>query len=889
MTFDTTRADRLSCYGHALAKTPTIDALGAQGTRYTRCYAPAPITLPSHASLLTGLYPIHHQLRDNGVGRLDDKAQTLPELLKEAGYQTGAVIGAFVLDARFGLDQGFDFYDDDIASSDRVTGMHFAERPGGAVTDASLQWLGTVGDEPFFLWAHYFDPHSPYAPPGLHPGATEQEAYDAEITYADAELGRLLAQIKEHDTQRGTETLVVFTADHGESLHEHGEWTHGLFVYNATIRVPLIVTALGATDAPRVVDAPVSLVDVMPTLLEQLGLERPYALDGSVLPEHTDAATRTIYFETQLPFNTYGWSPLEGVVVGAEKYIAAPAPELYNVVDDASEQTNLLAPGMEPADELRRALRDVKKSDPSTPDLVAGERGADTKALRRLAALGYVGGARPRAGDGDALADPKAMVDLHDKATRASLHLEGRQWSKSASLMREVLTKDPHNFWVLDLLVQLLQHTEAFAEASDVARWRLASPLQAPWDVQLPTAVGLGAARAGQGAAALDMLERLVAKKPQSPDLRCALAGVLMQTGKTDDARPHLESALAADPKHAMTLSGMGDLSLLDGDAAGAIERYQEIISLGAPGAEVYGKLGQAYEMSGQAALAVEAYRAAVANDDTLVDIRYALAALLARSGQAQEAISHYTEVIRVRSDDPAAHYDLGLAYAGLSKLPEARRAFERAVGLKPEFGNALLNLGTVLFQQQDLNGATQAFTKAKDIADVGAEARYMLGVVAARQGSVDLTVKYYEEAIALKPGYFAPIDELSRYYLLQRNAPDAVRILKIGVEHLPDNVPLLTRLAKILSTSSMDAVRDGTAALALAARANAQVGGTRAGVLATLSAAKAEVGDFEGAIVAVEQAIALALDKGAPDKGESFRAMKEAYLQRKPYRDPAF
>jgi arylsulfatase A-like enzyme len=219
VTFDTTRADRLSCYGYEPAKTPTIDALGDSGTRYTRCYAPAPITLPSHASLLTGLYPTHHQLRDNGVGRLDDKAETLSEVLQGVGYETAAVIGAFVLDARFGLNQGFDFYDDDIESSDRVTGLHFAERPGGAVTDSGIKWLDTVGEKPFFLWAHFFDPHSPYAPPGLPAGTPESQAYDAEITYADAQLGRLLDQIKKRDAVRGTQTLVVFTADHGESLH----------------------------------------------------------------------------------------------------------------------------------------------------------------------------------------------------------------------------------------------------------------------------------------------------------------------------------------------------------------------------------------------------------------------------------------------------------------------------------------------------------------------------------------------------------------------------------------------------------------------------------------------------------------------------------------------
>ncbi len=892
VTFDTTRADRLSCYGNQAVRTPTIDALAAKGVRYTRCYAPAPITLPSHASLLTGLYPTHHQLRDNGVGRLDERAETLAELLRGAGYHTGAAVGAFVLDARYGLNQGFDSYDDNISGANRATGLHFAERPASGVTDAAARWLTTLEEGPFFLWVHYFDPHAPYAPPGLRKGVTEQEAYDAEIAYADGELGRLLAQVKSRGSANGRETLVVFTADHGESLHEHGEWTHGLFVYNATIRVPLIVTTLGDDAGGVTVDAPVSLVDVMPTLLARLGIDSPYGLDGALLPLSTNSgkdAPRAVYFETQLPFNTYGWSALEGVVLGEEKYIAAPSPELYHVVADPSEMKNLLAAGALPDARLVRALRDAKKSAPGTPELVVGETGEDAKAIKRLAALGYVSGARPSAGDGSPLADPKAMVTLHDKATRASLHLEGRRWSKAAVLIRAVLSKDPNNYWVLDMLIKMLQEAAAYSDAADVARWRLQSQLAPPWDEQLPAAVGLAAARAGQGAAVQEMLERLVEQKPESADLRCALAAVLLQVGKSEEARPHLEAALAVDPNHVMALSGLGDLAFFSGNMEEAIRRYESVTRSGSAGADVYGKLGQVYEMSGQESRALQAYRDAVAADERLVDVRLSLAGLLSRLGKSAEAVDHYGEVVRLRPDDAAAHYDFGLAHAGLQKFDEARREFERAVDLKPDYGDAWINLGTVRMKQGDLPGAAAIFTKAKGIDAVAAESRYMLGVVAAQRGAIDETVRLYEEAIAIKPDYFAPIDELSKYYLLNKNAAGAVRILKVGVEHQPDDVVLAIRLAKILATSSVDGLRDGATALSLAKRANERAGGSRAGVLAALSAAQAEVGDFTAAVATVERAIALATSQGDRAKVATFRAMLQQYRQSKPHRDPNY
>jgi arylsulfatase A-like enzyme len=302
VTLDTTRADRLGAYGYRHAETPALDALAEQGVRWERCYAPAPLTLPSHASILTGLVPIRHGIHANGREVLVDGAQTLAEILRERGWSTGAVVGAFVLDRRFGLAQGFEHYDDDLAGADEPPRFGYTERDASRVTDAAL---------------------------------------DAEITYADSQLARLLGFLEE--TGKARRTLVVVTADHGEGLWEHGESTHALFAYDSTLRVPLIVRFPDGRGAGSVVSERAALVDLLPSVLGWLGQDAPSGLDGRALrlenapPVATEPETRAIYFENEGPAHLFGWSRLRGVVAGRDKLIVAPRPELYDIEDDPRE------------------------------------------------------------------------------------------------------------------------------------------------------------------------------------------------------------------------------------------------------------------------------------------------------------------------------------------------------------------------------------------------------------------------------------------------------------------------------------------------------------------------------------------------------------------------
>ena len=344
ITLDTVRADRLGAYGAAGAATPALDGMARAGVRFEQAIAAAPLTLPSHATILTGLPPTRHGLRHNGAGRLADPIDTLAERLRAAGYDTAAFVGAFVLDRRFGLDQGFALYDDEIPRG--ATAPHLeAERPASAVVERALGWLAEREGRPFFAWVHLYDPHAPYAPPEPFRSRFPAQPYEGEIAAVDAQVGRLLAEIESRGWS--DRTLVAVAGDHGESLGEHGEATHGLLLYEATLRVPLLLRGAGLP-AGGVVRAPVGLTDLGPTLAGLLGRDMAPPQGGRDLSADLRAgrepAPADLYSETEYP-RSFGWAALAALRRGGWKLIAGPRPELYDLSLDPDEARDRSASG----------------------------------------------------------------------------------------------------------------------------------------------------------------------------------------------------------------------------------------------------------------------------------------------------------------------------------------------------------------------------------------------------------------------------------------------------------------------------------------------------------------------------------------------------------------
>lgn len=531
VTIDTLRADRVGAYGYAGAKTPVLDALAASGLVATQAFAAAPVTLPSHASILTGLYPPAHGARHNGVA-LAPGVPTLATILKAQGFATGAFVAAFPLERRFGLATGFDVYGDRLPRLDN--GKPADERPGEDVVDEALAWRKTTGAARTFLWVHLFEPHAPYRNPT--DGRPVAVRYDEEVTEADRQVGRLLAGL---GADRAS-TLVVVAADHGEAFGEHGEIGHSLFVYDTTLRVPLIANGPGV---PRGrLPEPASLVDVAPTVLAALGVAGPpmdgraLSLDSGLPPAGT--AARTLYAETEAPWRDFGWSPLRSVRSGGLKFIQAPTPELYDVAQDAGEATNLLPAQAARLAPLRAALADaVKDRAPAAP--VAAST-ADADARRRLQALGYLGGAGP---SGRApTVDPK---DRKDEAARIAEITSGELTGLARErALRALAASDPGNPQVRMRLGFALVERGECAEAVPHFRAAIASPV-ASVDAHLGLAECL--VEAGKTADAQAVLRQAATVEPGNPVVLANQGVLLSDGGKPAEAIPLLEQALGID------------------------------------------------------------------------------------------------------------------------------------------------------------------------------------------------------------------------------------------------------------------------------------------------------------------------------------------------------
>lgn len=428
ITLDTTRADRLAAYGFTGVKTPNLDRLAQEGVRFDQTAAAAPLTFPAHCSLFTGRLPPQHGARDNGVV-LSSREATLAAVLKAHGFQTAAVTGSYVVDSRWGLNQGFDQYDDDLADAPGANHVgRGLQRAADAVADRALEWLYQHDGARFFAWLHFYDPHAPYEPPEPYRTIYATDPYLGEIAFVDTQLGRVLAFLDERRIL--DRTIVVVIGDHGESLGEHGERTHGLFVYESVLRVPFIIRAPFSLVGGRHVAEPTRSIDMMPTVLDLLGLPAPAGVQGRSVAGLMTGTGRALdlatYSESLYPRDRFGWSDLHASRDGRFKVIRAPRPELYDLAADPHELRNLyaerpaLAEGM--AARLRafeRGLLNDSQSQTAGPGLPRPSVSlADPDARARLAALGYTAAVRAMAvEDGSALPDPKDQIGLYNLIT----------------------------------------------------------------------------------------------------------------------------------------------------------------------------------------------------------------------------------------------------------------------------------------------------------------------------------------------------------------------------------------------------------------------------------------------------------------------------------------
>jgi len=579
ITLDTTRADCLGCYGHPVVRTPNIDALAREGVRFTQCTAAAPITLPSHASIMTATWPFVHRARNNGRYLVDEGNLTLAEHLKAAGYATGAEVGAFVLDAIWGIGQGFEsFRSAKVAvSGRRFEGLNEEQSvPADDVCDRAVEWLGKHGSRRFFLWVHFFDPHQPYKPPERFQRQYD-DPYLGEIAFVDEQVGRLLGELRRMLLDE--RTVIALVADHGESRGEHEEPTHVYYVYDSTMHVPLILRCPGVLPAGRVCNAQVRTVDVAPTALALLGLKLMPGVQGiSLLPlvEHpTEDIGLAAYGESVNAHEAYGYARVRTLRIDGWKYIHAPTPELYDLTSDPGERVNLAQ--REPArvtamrDQLEAVIAEAnpQSTRPSAPQL-------DAAAVERLAALGYVGGYAPkvlkdelqllREPDGP---DPKDHIAAFNQFTLAQAWAGAGDMAKAETMGRDLVAAEPGNPAFRDFLADLLRRTNRFQAAAEQYEALLElQPDNGPGHYRLGKVLG----ELERFDESVDHLRQAVQAMPEYPEAHAYLALGLERLGNRDDAVQHFQTALRLDPTHEDACMGLSGLLYQQGRAAEAVQ-----------------------------------------------------------------------------------------------------------------------------------------------------------------------------------------------------------------------------------------------------------------------------------------------------------------------------
>jgi arylsulfatase A-like enzyme/Tfp pilus assembly protein PilF len=627
ITIDTLRADSLGFAGNREVSTPVLDRLAAAGRVYTNAHAHNVVTLPSHVNILTGLYPFQHGVRDNSGFTLPETVPTLASILKKAGYATAAFVGAYPLDSRYGLGQGFDVYDDDYPRGSNPSEFVIAERRGDQVIAPALSWWQSQAGKPRFLWVHLYDPHASYDPPEPFKSKYASKPYLGEVAASDSFLAPLLEPVLEG---RETPAMVVVTADHGEGLGDHGELTHGLFAYEATLRVPLVVWGAGVS--PGRDERWARHVDIVPSVLGRLGIDLPEGLPGRSLfeaPEPGDSS----YFEALSTNLNRGWAPLRGVILEGSKWIELPVPELYDLPKDPGEKKNL-------ADQERRIVAALRDALPEEAVWPPRKGNVSPEEERRLRSLGYSVGSGPAKAVYTAADDPKNLIGVDRKLHQVVDFYSRGRYEDAARLAREVIAERAELAEAYEHAALSLRQLERHTEAIELLRSGLGKVVA---DELLRRHLGLALAETGRGAEAVEILQPF-AETGDAATL-AALGIALSDAGRHAEGEQVLRKLLARDDSDPKAHENLGIVLLRMARAAEARDHLKRAIALNDRLPIAWNTLGVAlYQLEGPEA-ALGAWRKAYELDPQQFDALYntgLVAASLGRRDEARAALSQF-------------------------------------------------------------------------------------------------------------------------------------------------------------------------------------------------------------------------------------------------------
>jgi len=648
-----------------------------------------PITFPAHTSMLTGLYPLTHGSRNNGTYALSDAIVTLPELLKGQGYKTAAFVSAYVMDRRFGLDQGFDVYDDDLIT-DVEPRLSQKERRAETVTKNAIKWLEGIGEERFFLFVHYFDPHDAWSPPPPFSEEYAKNPYDGEIAYADYWLGRLLDKLSKLGLM--DHTLIVLAGDHGEGLGDHHERTHGIFIYDYALWVPLILSCPRILPKSRRISPLVRLIDISPTILDILSGKIPENMQGVSLMPLMMGKERNpelvLYCETIYPQSSHNWSPLEGLRTEAWKYIDAPIKELYRLDKDPEEKRNLFEKEKDQVAMMEKRLARLKQE--ITPEeSPSTEIAMDEETREKLRSLGYVW--TPPSGEKKGkYPDPKEKIKVLEYLDKAATYVNDAQYEKAIPLFKKVLKISPED-------------TEAYISLGHI------------YDAQ------------GDVEKSIEAFEQALRLEPESLTTYIQLGVSYMKIGRYNEGLDTFKKALAFNPRCKEAYLNMGLYYFQKQEWSDAKDLFQKVLELDPGDGVAHNYMSVVYQRHGDYEKAKSEAEAVLQKDPNnpvaLLNLGSAYQAMQ-RIKDAQVALQ---KAVRIKPDFGKAHYFLGLVYFQQNRLQDAIRSFRQAIKYNSNGAEAHFNLGFIYAQQNDSKQAIREFQAALDIKPDFAQARQML------------------------------------------------------------------------------------------------------------------------------------------------------------------
>ncbi len=835
VTIDTLRPDRLEPYGASDVETPTLARLAASGIVFDRAYAVAPITLPSHASILTGLYPPQHGVRNNGINRLEGDFETMAETLRGEGFRTAAFVGAAVLGSPYGLAQGFEAYDDQIGGgSDATSRWGISDRPAAAVVGSTREWLDGLGaDERFFAWVHLFDPHAPYSPPSPFAERYGPRPYDGEVAYIDSQIGRLL----EHP-RLGGNVVVAVVGDHGESLDEHGEGTHGILVYDSTLQIPWILTVPGGPQGLRD-ETPVSQIDILPTLLDFLGVDpRPQVTGRSLRPELAAAgevSTAPLYAESYQGYSAYGWARLHSLLRWPWKLIQTTTPELYNLEKDPGEAINLAAREPDMVAALAAELANFIAESEQQIEL-------DTETAEALRSLGYMAATQPRALENLQRPDPSEMIGLHndlldffDRGPHSA--------TETVAELQRVLRLDPDNLTALRELPQALADAGRYEEIEPVIQRLL------PLDANPASILLLYATIEHQQGNRTDALELTEKALEIDPDLTKAWMErtiLLLQLGDPDRARAVVEEALQQSPAEPWINIYYARLAeMVDAETESAIHRLQGALDQDPTILEGHLFLAEAQETSEEFQAAANTLRAALERWPNDLELHSRLGLLAIRLRDADAAEAHLSRALSL-SEEPRPDLQAALDFARSQKsgaapptaaapspavqqaaghlqagrLDEAQAELDGLLMAEPRNTAALSLLAAIQIQRQDLAGAEERLRQVVEIDPLQANTWSDLGLIVEQQGRVAEARQHYEKALQVDPGLWQAMVNLGISAGRQQDWQQAADYLEEALRIAPEQHDLHLELADLYAgpLDRPDAAKDHLSAFLSAA-----------------------------------------------------------------------